>query len=199
MVVSGNYLAIKPSNKPETIHMKIIEVTIRGYKNLKRKAFENLDEITSTMKPEVITQSMNAYLGAHPFNSAFEAALVDAAEKAGHKMNTRKSEKGNDVVDETNAEFLKRVKFTVNQAQAQSIVDGLAWPPEARERKDRVDEYIKVARAKVDGIVANGGNLEAIVAKLSKKGFETQTDDKGQYGRDDVVAAFAQYLRDSDF
>lgn len=173
--------------------MKVIEVTIRGYKGLKRKAFETLEEITGAMKEEHIVQNMNAYLGAHPFNSAFEAALVSAAEKAGHKMKTKKSDKGNDVIIETNAEFLKRTEFKVEGKEAQAIVDGLAWPPEARERTAREDAFTKVAKDRVAKAIAGGKTLANVAEKLAGKGFEPVDETE-----EAVVAAFANYLRSDE-
>lgn len=176
--------------------MKLIEVTIRGYKGLKRKAFETLEEITEAMKAESIVQSMNAYLGAHPFNSAFEAELVSLAEAAGHKMKTEKSEKsGKDVVIETNAEFLKRTGFKLKTtAEAQAIVDGLAWPPETKERTARVDAYTKVATDRVEKALAGGKTLANIVEKLGSKGFTPEDAES----KDSVIATFAEYLRSDD-
>lgn len=175
--------------------MKLVEVTIRGYKSLKRKAFETIAEIQELMKETDIVKAMNAYLGAHPFNSAFEAELVKAAEAAGHKMLTKKSEKsGRDVVIETNAAFLKRTGFTVTTAEAQAIVDRLPWPPEATERGERVDAYTKVATQKLDKALESGKTLEDVAAKLADKGFEpSDIEDK-----DAVIAAFAEYLRSDD-
>jgi hypothetical protein len=174
--------------------MKVIEVTIRGYKGLKRKAFETMQEIMDAMKESDIVKSMNAYLGAHPFNSAFEAELVKRAEAAGHKMKTEKSDKGNDVVIETNAEFLKRVEFKVSPADAQAIVDSLAWPPEATERTARVDAYTKVAKERVQKAIDGGKSLAQVSKKLEAKGFAPED----ATNQDSVVAAFANYLRSDD-
>lgn len=178
--------------------MKKVEVTIRGYKGLKRDAFTSVDEIVEQMKAEHIVQSMNAYLGAHPFNSAFEAKLVDAAEKAGHKMKTEKSAKGNDVIVETNAEFLKRTEFTVSGAEAQAIVDSLPWPPEPGERKDRVDAYTKVATDRVEKALQGGKTLADIADKLESKGFAVELPDDSDEAKGAIIARFAEYLRSDD-
>lgn len=194
MVASGNGLGITPYHKPETKHMKIVNVTIRGFKGLKRKAFETLAEIQAAIEDKDIVKYMNAYLGAHPFNSAVEAGIVELAEKAGHKMLTEKSEKsGKDVIIESNAEFLKRVKFTPMVEQVQAIVDALPWPPEARERTAREDAFTKVAKDRVQKAIAGGKSLEDIAAKLADKGFEPADETE-----DAVIAALADHLRSDE-
>lgn len=170
---------------------------VRGYK-VQLAIFASLAEITTALPEKRLIGVVNAQLVAHQWNSQFEAALVKKATDGGLKMLTEKSEKGNDVVVESNAQFLKRTGFKVTDEEAQAIADGIAYPPVASERALGTSAYEKVATTKIDKSLASGKTLEDISAKLAAKGHETAEFTNADEQRVAVIAAMVEYLQSDE-
>lgn len=154
--------------------------------------FETIEEAVKSLSSEKVVGVINAQLTAHAWNSAFEGSLAEAAVKAGHAYLTEKNEKsGKDVVIETDAQFLKRVEFKVDQSTAQTMADGIAYPPETRTRSPKVDAFTQVATTKVDAFIADG-KLDKASEVIAGRGHENDGTREG------VIAAYANWLRSQD-
>lgn len=167
--------------------MKEITNKARGY-NVKIKVFEKLDEVQKSFEESEIVGIVNRQLVAHGWNSQFERELVKhAITTTGTPKLTKEGKKG-PVVAESDSQYLKRTGFKVDLETAQSIANGIAYPPEAGERGE--SGLVKLARKQLEA-ARDAGRLDEVVEKLKTMGLEIDDEEED----DDAVFEAAVRFR----
>lgn len=122
--------------------MKINTFKVRGYEGIRHLEFEKSDipKLVELIGEDGLIQAVNTAKISHEWNSNFENALCELAEKAGNVRAVVKDAEGKITDRETNATFLKRTKFVLDAKAAQELADSVVFPPVASTRSPKVDK-----------------------------------------------------------
>lgn len=178
--------------------MKTNTFKVRGYEGIRHLEFDKDDmtKLAEILGVERTIMALNTAEISHNWNSAFETALCEAAEKAGHVRQVVKDDDGKITDRESNSGFLKRTKFTLGQVEAQALADSIPFPVVSKPRSPKEDKEAVERLQLAQTLYGDAERLERFRAKVKLVAPEVAWPDfNGESTEDEDVVMLAEVIR----